>query len=129
MEISSLIGSTDVTSTGLKMDRYEIEEKLAGLGIPEDIIEQGPDAVKKYADENNIDISKIQPPEKQESKPSPKVKGAGDSVKKDFETKLEALGIPKETIEKGKEAVAAYAKEHNIKLPEPPSGSKLNFRS
>lgn len=129
MEISSLIGATDVTSTGEKMNRYEIEEKLANLGIPDDIIDQGPDAVKQYADENNINLSSIQPPEKHDSKPSPEIKGAGDSVKKDFEAKLEALGIPKKTIEKGKEAVETYAKQNNIKLPKPPSGAKLNFNS
>lgn len=128
MEISSLINSTAVTSTGEKMDRYDIEEKLAKLGVPEDIIEQGPEAVKQYADENSIDLSKIQPPETQESKDS-KLKGSGDTIKQEFEAKLEELGIPKETIEQGKEAVEAYAKANNITLPAPPSGSKLNFKS
>lgn len=128
MEINSLISSTAVTSTGEKMDGFDIEKKLTDLGIPEDIIGQGPDAVKQYADENNIDLSKIQPPEKHESNDS-KVKGSGDSIKQEFEAKLEELGIPKETIEKGKEAVEAYAKENNITLPAPPSGTKLNFKS
>lgn len=126
MEINSLINSTEVTSVGEKMNRYEIEDKLANMGIPEDVIEKGPEAVKQYAGENNIDLSSIQSPEKIDSK---KVKGAGDSIKKDFEAKLESLGIPKETIAKGKEAIETYANKHNIKLPAPPNGTRMNFHS
>lgn len=92
------------------------------------MIAKGPDEVKKYADENSIDLSSIQPPENDKQDPK-ELNGSDSKIKEEFEAKLEELGIPQETIEQGKEAVEAYAAQNNITLPAPPSGAKLNFQS
>ena len=46
--------------------------------------------------------------------------GANVPSKSEIDSKLSALGIPKEVIAKGKAAVEEYAQEHGITLPSPP---------
>lgn len=110
---------------GQSLDKWDINKKLEDLGIPEEVINQGETAIDNYALENGIDLSQLQVQlEKKE------IKGADSKNKAEFEAKLEALGIPKEVIEKGKDAVMAYASENNIKLPPPPKvGSQFNLQS
>ena len=50
----------DTSASKSKPSKEEIEQKLKSLGIPESVIKQGPDAVKKYASENGITLP--QPP-------------------------------------------------------------------
>lgn len=121
--------SAITNSDGQQLDKYDINKKLEDLGIPDEIIDKGPDEVEKYAEENGIDLSSLQPPQ-DEQKSHKDVHGANGKIKQEFEAKLEELGIPKETIEQGKEAVEEYAAQNNITLPSPPrSGSKLNLQS
>lgn len=125
--INAIFGSSNASKPVSKND---IETKLKALGIPADVVAQGPEAVKKYAAEHNIDLSSIQPPKRENNHENAdaSVKGNRENKKQEFEAKLESLGIPKETIKKGKEAVETYAKEHNITLPPPPQkGSRLDF--
>lgn len=113
---------------GQTLDKWDINKKLEDMGIPDDVIEQGETAIENYAQDNNIDLSQLQVKlEKQTSQPP--LSGAADKNKAEFEAKLEALGIPKEIIDQGKEAVEAFAAQNGIKLPPPPSGSQLNVKS
>lgn len=113
---------------GQTLDKWDINKKLEDLGIPEDIIQQGEKAIDDYAEDNGIDLSQLQVKlEDKTSKPS--LSGANDKNKEEFEAQLEALGIPKETIEKGKEAVEAYAAQNGIILPQPPNGTQINIKS
>lgn len=113
---------------GQTLDKWDINKKLEDLGIPEDIIQQGEKAIDDYAEDNGIDLSQLQVKlEDKTSKPS--LSGANDKNKEEFEAQLEALGIPKETIEKGKEAVEAYAEQNGIILPQPPNGTQINIKS
>lgn len=124
MNINSILGAS--TASTKSISKSDIKFKLKTLGIPADVIAQGPDAVKKYASEHNIDLSSIQPPKKDSS--SPNIVESNDTKKQEFEAKLVSLGIPENTVKQGKEAVEKYAKENNIQLPTPPKqGSKMNY--
>lgn len=76
-------------------------EKLRKLGIPQEVIEKGDDAIRKYAKEHNINL----PPKKERGHEDAKLE------------ELRKLGIPQEVIEEGDDAIRKYAKEHNINLP------------
>ncbi len=56
--------------------------------------------------------------------------GTLENNPENFNKQLEQLGIPKEVIDQGQQAIEKYAKENNIQLPNPPDqtrGSKLNL--
>ncbi len=119
--------------------------KLEQLGIPKEVIEQGDDAIRKYAQEHNIELA---PPNNSNSQDSTGTQGAtktnasgtsnttaaqnngettntshGDiSIPPEEAAKLEQLGIPREVIEQGDDAIRKYAQEHNIELT-PPNNS------
>ncbi len=75
--------------------------KLEELGIPKDVIKQGDDAIKKYADENNIKL----PAKSEVTLTLPDEEEAA---------KLRKLGIPENIIQQGYDAIEKYADEHNI---------------
>lgn len=111
---------------GETYNTYDVNKKLKDLGIPDEIIEQGEDAIENYAQENSITLPTS---DEQEQKETPEVKGAGDTAKQDYETQLEALGVPKETIAKGDDAVQQFAEANNINLPASSTGTKFNLMS
>lgn len=127
--INAVASSGVSSSSHRRASKTEIETRLKALGIPADVFAQGPDAVKKYAAEHNIDLSSLEPPKKDDNE-GLQTKGFDNNKKQEFEAKLEALGIPKETVAKGKEAVETYARENNISLPKPPKqGSKIDYKA
>lgn len=111
----------------------ELVSKLTSLGIPSDVISQGPDAVKTYADENGITLP--EPPKKPDnlfdtdstdSTTSQSTDTTNSSGSKGIETELLALGVPESIIAQGREAVMEYMRENNIQMPAPP---KINYES
>ncbi|MFA7658097.1 MAG: hypothetical protein WCY19_01540 [Candidatus Gastranaerophilaceae bacterium] len=114
---------------GQTLDKWDVNQKLKDLGIPEDIINQGEDAIEKYAQENAIDLTSLQVKQTDETSQTQPINGASDKVKEDFEAQLTNLGIPTDVIKEGKEAVEAYAAQNGITLPQPPSGTQLNVKS
>lgn len=126
MKITDVYAITN--ANGEFLDKYEINQELEDAGIPADVIAKGDVEIQKYASEHHIDLDALQPevkhPEQKE------VTGGDKHNKKDFEAKLEALGIPQDVIEQGREAVKAYAEKNNIQLPDHPKhGSRLNIKS
>ncbi len=115
---------------GNKMEKPSLEEitkEFESLGIPAEVVEQGPQAVKEYAEANGIDIP--QGPSKDEAKG---VEGEPKEPPAEMKQELEALGVPADVISQGKEAVMQYAQENGITLPkpsEPPQevGSRLDI--
>jgi len=115
------------SSQKLMPPKEDIMAKLSALGIPSDIIQQGPDSVKKYADENGITLPA--PPQKpdnifannQETNAQTEVNDKQPPA--ELKQKLIALGIPEATIAQGREAVMQYAQQNNITLPAPPEGN------
>ena len=127
MNINS-ITALSANLEGQTSDELSVKEKLIALGIPEEIVIKGLKAVEDYAKEHNISLVSIKLPDKVKPQ-KPELKGSDADHKKDHEKFLESLGIPKEVIEKGKEAVKKYAEEHHIKLPEhPKKGTKFNSK-
>lgn len=126
MTVTNIYAITN--ADGDYLDKYDVNKELEDAGVPADVIAKGEAAIESYASEHHIDLDALQPEVK---KPEHKEVSGGDKHnKKDFETKLEELGIPKDVIEEGKEAVKAYAQKHNIQLPaHSKHGSKLNFVS
>lgn len=119
-----------LNSLGHSYSRLDVNEKLKQAGIPADIIQKGEAAIQAYADENHITLPSSDEIQRTEAKPEEKTVGLkkGGGEKAEFEAKLEALGVPKATIEQGKEAVQKYASAHNIQLPPPPqTGAKLDL--
>lgn len=112
----------------------ELVSKLTSLGIPSDVISQGPDAVKTYADENGITLP--EPPQKpdkgktsifnNDSTDSTSSESSDTDESKGIETELLSLGVPANIIAQGREAVMEYMRENNIQMPAPP---KLNYES
>lgn len=113
---------------GNTLSTFEINDMLKDLGISADAINKGEDAIEQEAKQDGINNLEKSLQDMVASKDTT-VKGAGDKVKTDFEQELEALGVPKEVVAKGKEAVEAYAAQNNITLPKPPSGAGLNLLS
>ena len=113
---------------GQSLDKYDVDDKLKELGIPEDIIAKGESAINDYAFEQNIDLTSLQP-DLTDKDASSTINGTGDKIKSDFEVQLKVLGIPTDIIEQGKEAVKMYAASKGIILPNPPSGAALNIKS
>jgi hypothetical protein len=127
--IMTIISIYSVTSAdGQSISRYDVNSKLEDLGIPEETIAEGETAIKKYAEENDIDLTSLQA-KQTESTEQTGVSGSSDTAKADFDAQLEALGIPADTVAEGREAVMAYAASNGITLPAPPSGTQLNFQS
>lgn len=99
---------------------------LQGLGIPNEIIKKGPDAVKQYASEHSIDLSVIQA---QPKPPVSPISPAKNTQRKEIVNTLLSLGIPSSVISQGRAAVIAYAQANGITLPIPPqNGSRLNIQ-
>lgn len=122
----NIYGITD--AQGQVLSILDINEMLKDLGISEDAINKGTDAIEQEAQADGIkDLEKSL--KDMVAAKDPTVKGSGDKIKGDFEKELEALGVPKEVVQQGKEAVEAYAAQNNIKLPKPPSGIELNLMS
>lgn len=111
---------------GQTLSRWDINDILEEMGISEEAIKDGSStAIEKDAAKNKIDLDQLTYLAKQEG--ATEVKGADDKNKEAFETELANLGIPAETIAKGKDAVMAYASQNGIELPKPPSGTQMNF--
>lgn len=111
--------------------RRGINSKLKALGVPDDIISQGPQAVKEYTQEHNISIP--EPPKKEGGAQQ---QGLFDNQKpaQDITQQLSSLGVPNNVISSGKDAVEKYANQNNITLPQPPrtikpqnAGEKLDL--
>lgn len=133
-------------SSNRSSNHDDINKKLKSLGIPADVVAQGPAAVKAYADANNIDLSSIQPPSKNDSDSTSSVSTTSSSTsstdsgkhvgknKSEIESELKALGVPADVVAKGPAAVKEYADANSIDLSklQPPkhhTGSKLNFQA
>ena len=124
MNISSL-----TNEFGQSLSRYDVEDKLKDLGIPDDVIAQGESAIEDYAFKNSIDLALLQPELNEKAAPPP-LSGSNDKIKTDYESQLKALGVPSSVVAKGKAAVEAYALNKGISLPRhPSSGTALNFKS
>ncbi|MFH0702172.1 MAG: hypothetical protein V2B14_01355 [bacterium] len=118
--IQTIIFSSKNLSQGVKAGPpppEEFKQKLEALGIPSDVIQQGPQAVKQYADKNGISL----PP------PPSRPNGANGEPPEEFKQKLEALGIPAETIAQGRDAVMQYAQENGIEIPKPPLNQNIDI--
>jgi len=89
-------------------------ETLKKLGIPESVINNGDEAVKKYAKEHNINLPN--PPKK--NVPVGCKSGNTKPSTHERDRELIKLGIPANVIAQGDKAIEKYAQEHNIKLPE-----------
>jgi|GEM_PF-1368163 len=119
--ISSL-QSGQVQGNGQKQNNMESE--LKKLGVPQEIITQGRDAVKEYCDENNITLPK--PPQKPEGESlfeNKRSQGQQNNAKEppaEFLSQLASSGVPADIISQGPEAVMTYCQENNITLPKPP---------
>ncbi len=124
--LESLGLNTTNTSTGKTQNNLSIppEEaaKLEALGIPKDVIKQGDDAIKKYADEHNITLPKKTDAAKNETPEN-------ITIPPEEAAKLEALGIPKDVIKQGDDAIKKYADEHNITLPARTDAAKADNSS
>lgn len=111
-------------ASGDTLDEYDVNQKLKDLGIPDDVIEKGETDIEDYAYYNNINLDNLQT--KQNNK---EIKGSNDKIKQDYQKELETLGIPTTVIQKGSEAVTAYADKKHISLPkQPTTGNSLNFQ-
>lgn len=114
-------------SQGQAYSTLDVNKKLEDAGIPDEVIQKGDDAVQAYAYEHHITLPTSDEQQKTEQPKTVGLKKGGDH-KAEMEAKLEALGIPKETIAQGKEAVQQYAAANNIELPAPPArGAHLNL--
>lgn len=112
---------------GEDFEKSYIDQQLEDLGIPQDIIEQGEEAIKQYASQNSIDLVSFES-DMSEQTASDKVKGANETAKQDYQVQLQSLGIPSEKIQEGDMAVKTYAAEKGITLPPPPDkGMNLNI--
>lgn len=120
----------------------DINKQLKNLGIPAEVVAQGPAAVKAYADAHNIDLSSVQPPSNNDSGSTSSASTSTSSTdsgkhvgknKSEIESELKALGVPADVVAKGPDAVKDYASSNNIDLSalQPPKhhvGSKLNIQ-
>lgn len=121
----------------------EMAAKLEELGIPKDVIKQGDDAIKKYAEDNHITL-----PAKTDASSSSSSSGSSANVSQtdnstnnssaaqenlsippEEAAKLEELGIPKDVIKQGDAAIKKYAEEHNITLPAKTDASQSSSSS
>jgi hypothetical protein len=132
LKMAEGINSISSSHHGSRPAPEDMVKKLSSLGIPADIISQGPEAVKTYADENSITLP--EPPQKPENlfsdDSTEKTSTTDDSGSKGIETELLALGVPASIIAQGREAVMQYMQENGIQMPPPPSkGSNLNYES
>lgn len=118
-------GQTDIST-------INIESQLSTLGIPSEVIAEGPEAVEEYASENGITLP--EPPAKAEEGLFDESSKTAESTKTDSSTstsksqpnedmkqQLIAAGIPENVIAEGPGAVMAYANENGIDLPPPPA--------
>lgn len=129
-------GSTNSSSRIGAGSQQEFNNKLKNLGVPDEVIAQGPQAVMQYCQENNITLP--QPPQKPNEQESsvfggkmPEFRGAEKEPPAELKQKLISLGVPEDIISQGREAVMQYCQENNITLPEPPQkeGSKLDLQA
>lgn len=111
-------------ASGNSVDKYEIDQKLEDLGIPEDVIQEGESSIQQYADAQGIDLGQVQTDE------AKKTSMAGSSVtaKEDYSNNLKTLGIPEDVISQGQNAIQIYAEQNGIKLPQS-KGTQMNLLS
>jgi len=103
-------------SQGHSYSMLDINKKLKDLGIPSDVVAKGQSAIQEYAFKNKIVLPAS---DKQEIQAEPaEVNGSEGKNKEEFEATLEALGIPKDTVEQGKDLVIKYAAQNNINIPD-----------
>lgn len=113
-------------ASGQTLSTSEVEEILKDIGISDDAIATGTEeAIEAYADENNIDLSKVESMAKEQGND---VSGSADTAKQDYEMQLKSLGIPYSVISKGNDAIQSYAAKNGITLP-PANGTQLNVVS
>lgn len=117
-----------VTNSANEMlSKYDIDDMLKALGIPDETIDEGADAIEEYAQQNSINLGKLNEMVKETD--SDTINGSADKVKEDFNFELEMTGIPSDVIQEGQDTVEAYALKNGIMLPPPPSGINLNIQS
>lgn len=114
-------------SAGDILPRDQVEELLDEIGIPQELIDKGSsEDIQAYATENNIDLSQLTSMAKNETQN--KVNGSAATAKGDYEKELKTLGIPEDIIRQGSDAVAVYAAQNGIQLPDN-KGTKLNLET
>ena len=110
----------------------EIKEKLTAAGVPDNIISQGPEAVKQHLDSQGLTPEDI-------GLPAPPLGGPGGGAKgpppnkEEIHAKLSAAGIPDNIIQGGPQSVRQYLEANNIDPqslglpPGPPPGMGQNL--
>lgn len=118
--ISSFSAGSALSSGGIGAPKEDIKQKLVSLGIPEEIVAQGKEAVKAYAEQNGISLP--EPPKRpDESSIFGQAQGGEKEPPAELKQQLTSLGIPESVIYQGREAVMAYAQQNGITLPQPPT--------
>lgn len=113
-------------ASGEALSTLEVNELLEEIGISSDAIKDGTEAaIEKDAESHHIDLTLLPELAKKEFKGN--VGGSADSSKQDYQTQLQALGIPDAIIAKGNDAIQDYASKNGIILP-PSSGTALNLK-
>lgn len=110
---------------GNKLSKDEVNQILSEIGISDDAIKKGTEsAIEADALENNVNLNQVA---EEALKTGEVVKGSSDSLKQDYDQQLAVIGIPQNIIDKGDDAVKAYAVQNSISLP-PASGTQLNVK-
>ena len=110
---------------GQTLSRWDINDILEEMGISEEAIKDGSSAaIENDATKNKIDLTQLSFLAKQHGS---ELNGTDGKAKEEFDTRLKNLGIPDKIIQQGQKAISAYAGQHKIILPEPPSGSNMNL--
>jgi len=111
----------NTSGTQVNTEQKDKDTMLLSYGIPADVIAQGDDAVRKYAQEHNINLpAKMQVPAGQGVE--------GQNKQQSGEEILLRYGIPAAIIAQGDDAVRKYAQEHNINLPAKSAAQTLQVR-
>ncbi|MCJ8345516.1 hypothetical protein MJH12_08245 [bacterium] len=100
-KISNSNGFNAQMSSGPSKEK--IREKLQSMGVPDEVIKQGRQAVKSWMSENG--------------KESPGMKPSGGAAgqkpsKEQIREKLQSMGVPDEVIKQGRQAVKTWMQEN-----------------